>query len=129
MEIDARIVDGRVQVFRRSDGHVLGTLGKANPLVAVSNGLVVAALYPTGTIERYRARSRAFLGAITNHGAMALAMTADSLYVIHRAGLRRYDPETGRQLSPLVVTGNANSRPTAIRKIRALASARVRKVA
>ncbi len=129
MEIDARIVDGRVQVYRRSDGHALGTLGKANPRSVVSNGEVVAVLNADGAIERYRAHSRTLLGAARHHGVLALAITADSLYVIHRAGLRRYDPETGRQMSPLMVTGTANSRPTAIGMIRALASSRTKKAA
>jgi hypothetical protein len=127
MEIDARIMDGRVQVYRRSDGHALGTLGKANPRSVVSNGEVVAVLNADGTIERYRAHSRTFLGAARHHGSLALAITADSLYVIHRAGLRRYDPETGRQMSPFLVTAPAKPRRTAIRMIRTLASVRTKK--
>lgn len=129
MEIDARIVDGRVQVYRRKDGHAFGTLGKANPRSVVSNGDVVAVLNADGAIERYRAHSRTFLGAARHQGALALAITDDSLYVIHRAGLRRYDPETGRQMSPLVVAATAKPRRTAIRMIRALASSRTKKAA
>lgn len=128
MSIDARIVDGHVQVYHRIGGHVLGTLGKANPIKAVSNGDVIAVLYADGTIQRYSAHTRAFLGAISLHGAMALAMTADALYVIHQAGagvgLRRYAPGTGRQISHPLDKATANSRPTAIRKIRKLALTR-----
>jgi hypothetical protein len=133
MDIDARIVDGHVQVYRRSGGHVLGTLGKANPIKVASNGGVIAMLYADGTIERYSAHTRVFLGAITLHGAMALEMTVDALYVIHRvgsgAGLRCYAPATGRQISHRLAKATANSRPTAIRKIRELASPRARRVA
>lgn len=124
MDIDARVIDGRVQVYRRSDGHALGTVGKVNPRLAVCNGDVIAVLYASGTIERYRASSRTILGLAHHHGALTLAITADSLFVIHGAGLRRYDPETGRQMSPLMVTGGDNSRTTAIRKIRALAKSK-----
>lgn len=127
MEIDARIVDGHVQVYRRSDGHILGTLGKANPVDVDSNGDVIAVLNTDNTIQRHSARTRAFLGAVNLHGAIALAMTADALYVIYRvgagAGLRRYAPATGRQMSPLTVTSSTDSRLTAIHKIRALAVA------
>ena len=127
MSIDARIIDGHTQVYHRIGGHVLGTVGKARPVDVVSNGDVIAVLNADGTIQRYSARTRAFLGAISLHGAMALAMTADALYVIHQAGagvgLRRYAPGTGRQISRHLDKATATSRPTAIRKIRSLASA------
>ncbi len=128
MDIDARIVDGHVQVYRRSGGHVLGTLGKANPIKVASNGDVIAVLFADGTIQRYSAHTHVFLGAITLHGAMALEMTDDALYVIHRvgagAGLSCYTPATGRQIRHHLAKATANTRPTAIRKIRALALAK-----
>lgn len=129
MDIDIRILDGRARVFRRSDGHVLGTVGKANPIKVDSNGDVLVVLYADGTIERYRAHSRVKLGSIRHRGALDVSVVGNSLYVIHSHGFHRYDPETRARLSPLVATGSANRQTTAIRRIRALASAQARKAA
>lgn len=121
MAIDIRIVGKNAQLYRRSNGHVVGHIGKNGAIVAVCNGEVAAVLYADGQVKRYKAATRQFIGSANVDDALTLAITIDCLAIISRTSIRYFDPWTGIPGSRPRLPARPIETATAIGKIRKLA--------
>jgi hypothetical protein len=125
MAIDVRIVGKNAQLYRRSNGHVIGHIGTSGAIVAVCNGEVVALLYADGQVKRYNAATRRFIGSANVDDALTLAITIDCLAIIGRTSTRYFDPWTGISGSRPRLPARPIETATAIQKLRGLTSERI----